>query len=947
MSSNTHRHTPTLNVVDSRGVQVSEVRYLCNESIKEPEARTTRYRYDIGNQTVERYSHADDLQLKVADSTHITSLSGAQVFTDSLDAGWRLTVFGEAGQTLETWDSRGSHWQTEYDSQLRPRVIFEAFEQQARRAIERFTYAATSDEAAGMNQCGRLIRHDDPAGTLLFTAYDLTGKPLSQTRHVLKDLQAAHWPEELDKREDLVESGTGHTTTWRYAPTGETLEQQDAKGHTQRFWFDVAGQLQKITLQLNGATEQKLIVDQVSYNAQGQIESQVLGGNITQAAVFAPENGRMSQRTLSRTTTNPGVLQKLHYAYDAVGNVLSVEDHSKPEQYNANQCIKPGGTYAYDSLYQLIKATGRETQTASIHAALPEWLSSPADQTRLLNFTQRYTYDQRGNLTRLQHQREGNNYTREMRIAPDSNRGLSWKTGDSPPDFATGFDANGNLQALQNGQPLLWNARNQLQSVTLVERAGQAADTESYLYDGSGQRVRKRQTQKAHAVTQARDVLYLPSLEIRESTTEKLEVISVQAGNCNVRCLHWSLGTPSGISNDAMRFSFDNHFGSNTMELDANGSLISEEGYYPFGGTAWRAARNVQEAKYRTVRYSGKERDASGLYYYGQRYYAPWLQRWISPDPAGAVDGLNLYCMVANNPVRYIDHHGNQKDEAAIKEELGAYPGILKEVNNRVGTLNHQLYNSMRKRDIVKRMFQSYAYTAMRFMLSWGAGLLAAPTGPVGMLGTKIATSSTTDTIASKFNATRHLPVATYPQTSRLKPDEIEYSGRTAFYNLKAKAEHAKKEDLNLRNKTGQKNLSVMATGFILSTVLEVQGPWVRSFESSTQATNALEGLPGQKIERLNNALAELDNHLEHDTHAINAAFDDLGVEEFYAAGVKGRLGQTTDRMADHMGVESSNLISRASMQRDVNSTRATIQRGRELLFKLNEHNKSQGRFFV
>lgn len=947
MSVNIHRHTPTLNVVDSRGLQVSEVRYWCNESIKEPEARFTRYRYDMGNQTVEHYSHADDIKLKVADSTHITSLSGADVFTDSIDAGWRLTVFGEAGQALETWDSRGSHWQTEYDSQLRPWVIFEEFEQQARRAIERFTYATNSNDAAEMNQCGQLIRHDDPAGTLLFTAYDLTGKPLSQTRHVLKDLHVAHWPEELDGRKGLVESSAGHTTTWRYAPTGEILEQRDAKGHTQRFWFDVAGQLQKVTLQLNGASEQRLILDQVSYNAQGQIQSQVLGGKITSAATFTPENGRMSQRTLSRTTKNTSVLQKLHYAYDAVGNVLSVQDHSKPEQHNANQRIKPGSTYVYDSLYQLIKATGREEQTASVQAVLPDWASGPGDSSRLLNFTQHYSYDERANLIKLQHQRDGNNYTREMRIAPGSNRGLSWKTGDSPPDFATGFDANGNLQALQNGQPLLWNSRNQLQSVTLVKRAGQEADTESHLYDGNGQRVRKRQIQKAHAVTHVRDVLYLPSLEIRESTTEKFEVIIVQAGNCNVRCLHWSLGTPSGISNDAMRFSFDNHFGSNTMELDADGNLISEEGYYPFGGTSWRAARNALEANYRTIRYSGKERDASGLYYYGQRYYAPWLQRWISPDPAGAVDGLNLFCMVGNNPVRYIDHHGNQKDEAAIKEELGAYPGILKEVNNRVGTLNHQLYNSMRKRDVVKRMFQSYAYTAMRFMLSWGAGLLAAPTGPAGMLGTKIATSSTTDTIASKFNATRHLPVAIYPQTSRLKPDEIEYNGRTAFYDLKAKAEHAKTEDLNPRNKTGQKNLSVMATGFILSTVLEVQGPWVRSFESSTQATNALEGLPGQKIERLNNALAELDNHLEHDAHAINAAFDDLGVEEFYAAGVKSRLGQTTDRMADRMGVESSNLISRASMQRDVNIARAMIQRGRELLFKLNEHNKSQGRFFV
>jgi insecticidal toxin complex protein TccC len=665
MSGNTHRHTPTLNVVDSRGLQVSEVRYLSNESIKEPEARFTRYRHDIGNQTVERYSHAADIKLKVADSTHIASLSGADVFTDSIDAGWRLTVFGEAGQALETWDSRGSHWQTEYDRQLRPLVIFEEFEQQARRAIERFTYATNSNDAAETNQCGRLIRHDDPAGTLLFTAYDLTGKPLSLTRQVLKSLQATHWPEALDGRKNLVESGDGHTTTWRYAPTGETLEQQDAQGHTQRFWFDVAGQLQKVTLQLNGASEQKLILDQVSYNARGQIESQVLGGKITQTAIFAPENGRMSQRTLSRTTTNTNVLQKLHYAYDAVGNVLSVQDHSKPEQHNANQRIKPGSTYVYDSLYQLIKATGREEQTANIHAALPDWASSPGDRSRLLNFTQHYSYDERANLIRLQHQRAGNNYTREMRIAPGSNRGLAWKTTDPEPDFATGFDANGNLQALQTGQPLMWNARNQLQNVTLVAREVEAADTESYLYAGNGQRVLKRQTQKAHALSHRRDVLYLPGLEIRERTAEKLDVITVQAGNCHVRCLHWARGTPSAMANDALRFCFDDHLGSSTIELDAEGSLISEEGYYPFGGTSWRAARNALEANYRTIRYSGKERDASGLYYYGHRYYAPWLQRWISPDPAGTTDGLNLYCMVGNNPVRFADSHGLGRDDLA------------------------------------------------------------------------------------------------------------------------------------------------------------------------------------------------------------------------------------------------------------------------------------------
>uniref|UniRef100_UPI00289EDD41 RHS repeat-associated core domain-containing protein n=1 Tax=Pseudescherichia sp. TaxID=2055881 RepID=UPI00289EDD41 len=80
--------------------------------------------------------------------------------------------------------------------------------------------------------------------------------------------------------------------------------------------------------------------------------------------------------------------------------------------------------------------------------------------------------------------------------------------------------------------------------------------------------------------------------------------------------------------------------------------------YYPFGGTAVWTARNEVEADYKTVRYSGKERDCTGLYYYGHRYYAPWLCRWVSADPAGEVDGLNLFRMIRNNPVTSYDITG-------------------------------------------------------------------------------------------------------------------------------------------------------------------------------------------------------------------------------------------------------------------------------------------------
>jgi RHS repeat-associated protein len=50
-----------------------------------------------------------------------------------------------------------------------------------------------------------------------------------------------------------------------------------------------------------------------------------------------------------------------------------------------------------------------------------------------------------------------------------------------------------------------------------------------------------------------------------------------------------------------------------------------------------------------------KQDPETGLYYNRNRYYNPALGRFMTPDPAGMIDGPNLYTYARNNPLRFVD----------------------------------------------------------------------------------------------------------------------------------------------------------------------------------------------------------------------------------------------------------------------------------------------------
>ncbi|MDO7897717.1 RHS repeat-associated core domain-containing protein [Pseudomonas citrulli] len=658
-----HLHTPTLTVCDPRGLTVRSLAYCRSVEQQEAEERVNRSGYNAQGHLVEQWDprlwalRAEDAAAP-ANLSNRYSLSGKVLESISVDAGKRISLFGDGDQLVQAWDGRGSARQIEYDDLLRPLTIFEQGEGEVARSTERYEYADGSASFAEHNQCGQLIRHDDPAGTQTLDEYALTGGVLEQTQRFLSALEIPDWPPGLPEREALLEPEVAISSS-RFNPLGDVLEQTDARGNRQQFDYTFDGQLFASHLQLSGQPSSQTLVSAIAYNAYSQVERETVGNGVISTLTYRPEDGRLLRLEARRGTE---ALQDLRYAYDPVGNVLSIEDAALPIRYFANQRIEPIKCFGYDSLYQLNEATGWEAGSANRGPGFNRFDDSGA----VANYHQTYRYDAGGNLVELIHVGP-QSHSRKLTAARYSNRCLPEHNGRPPTEdeIAAAFDGNGNLLELQPGQAMNWDLRNQLGEVRPVEREGADDDRELYLYGGDGLRRRKIRSIQTNSRSLISQVRYLPGLEIRthESTGEVLQVICVQAGRSAMQVLHWETTPPLGIANDQYRYNLTDHLGSSSLELDSEAEVISRETYHPFGSTAWFAGRSEVEASYKTVRYSGKERDATGLYYYGFRYYAPWLQRWINPDPAGNVDGLNRYNFLRGGPVGRIDSYGLWGDE--------------------------------------------------------------------------------------------------------------------------------------------------------------------------------------------------------------------------------------------------------------------------------------------
>ena len=358
------------------------------------------------------------------------------------------------------------------------------------------------------------------------------------------------------------------------------------------------------------------------------------------------------------------VLQYLSYTFDPVGNITYIKDDAQQSVFYNNRRVEPSSDYTYDAVYWLVESLGREyinSQSTPGPFDDPRMGNAqPGEGNQLQTYTLQYDYDFAGNMLRM---RSVGSWSMALTYRATNNQMLTAVPGGATgTPFTYPYDAHGNSISMPHLTTMDWDFRDRLRH-TAVSASGSISQESWYVYDTNGQRVRKVVTKGN--VTEER--LYFGNVEIfrrhRNGTLElERETLHVTDDKRRIAMVDTPTVKPgSSQEMQLIRYQYSNHLGTACLELDDAAKIISYEEYYAFGSTSYQGSDQSREIPAKRYRYTGKERDEeSGFYYHGARYYAPWLMRWISCDPAGTKDWLNVYAFVQNNPVILRDPKGTQ-----------------------------------------------------------------------------------------------------------------------------------------------------------------------------------------------------------------------------------------------------------------------------------------------
>jgi RHS repeat-associated protein len=476
-----------------------------------------------------------------------------------------------------------------------------------------------------------------------------------------------------------------------------------ANGGTQSYTWSIVGGTLPSGLTLGSSTG---TISGTPTSATGQVSFTV---QVTDSSLPSHQiDQAILTMAIEPQTMTSGTIYNYNLTYDAVGNVTSFQDHT----YNGGPGIMgtwsmtgAGGGSGYDALNRL----------ASASVTWP-------------NGTQQYmcwSYDAYGN--RLQQEISNQAFTNSSGGAnqctaqssawvaldsttivvngtdPGTNRVQSTNTRGIPA--LPGYDASGNMTS-DGGNTYLYDGEGRVCAVQNATFPGITTMT-GYLYDAEGNRV-------------AKGTINLWNCDPTKNGFQFTENYALGAGGEELTMLdgtnHWQrtnvyaagrllatydmVGNPSYTLTNGqptqipgLHFHIEDPLGTRRMQISGNvnnlGQPETDFQSLPFGD---RLAVSPDPYADQTAEqdslgatplfFTGKERDTeSGNDYFGKRYYASSMGRWMSPDRINVTEDrmmnpantLNKYAYAADNPLKYVDPDG--QDITIYYEAGNPYPG--------------------------------------------------------------------------------------------------------------------------------------------------------------------------------------------------------------------------------------------------------------------------------
>ena len=580
---------------------------LAGRKIEENRAgRTTSFTYDpFGFLASETRGHRSITYTRDALGRLLTkSLDGVFETTRTYDSLGNIATLARGGnQTSFTYDPYSrliakidpEGNRTSVDYQEGDRILIKRT-QDARGVITQETY----------NAHGLLTKRQIGDQTLEEFAYDAALRLISQDH-----LTFTYTP--AGKRASCTEAGV-RSTTWSYTAGGKVLTKQKPDGSLLTHRYDAQGRLA-------GIEDRQFCYDALDRLISGSHFSRRLDafGNILHEewntglwieSSYDDWDRPLEQRLCDRSRIvyeYEGPFMKKISRIGADGALLYT--HTYHERNAAGNVLSESGLFPTVATYDK-----RSAKTSQTNPYFQEEIAYDAAGNVIQRGSVLYSYDQASQMT-AETGKFTARYDAHRNCIEKNDRAIVIDSLNQRQDLA--YDANGNI--VRAG--FVYDLFDQL-----VEANGERS-----VYDSLGRRILKGETA----------YLYDSDEEIasfEKGACKELKVVGDQ-GIVAVE-IDSKPFAPIQDVQETIRLLVDWKTGEVAHRNECDSFGVGLTGSVPYA-------------------YAGKRFDAAtGLVYFGQRFYDPNLGRWLTRDPLWEIDHSNLYQYVLNNPFSYRDPRG-------------------------------------------------------------------------------------------------------------------------------------------------------------------------------------------------------------------------------------------------------------------------------------------------